>query len=562
MRWLVALSLVSGCSLVFDPSRVPASDCPASPRRCPEVANATATCVEATCGYTCASGFRDADGLAETGCEASCVEVPGPSRLTSISGSSPTSLRWRFPAVPEASAYRLCTGIAAGSQTCVTVPVGACVAGTCEVETSDLPSGTLVSAQVQSLNACQTASSETTAARAVGFTFVTTAVVAWAPEGACSPPTVTTTADTLSVEQPALCTSTATIGDELWRDGTFDVDLRFSGQLGAEAMAGLVFSTGTRRLSVTTGTAALGSVDAPTQLRESSMGQGFGALASSIATVPPDVFRRLRVVVQGPVFSVSLGPVEGPYREVLRFHDDQAPAARRLGLMTWAQGRGRAEFQRLTVTSEAVLPARGSASDRWTFQSDGGATSPARVLRSFGAEVRFEPCPAFLPACAGCALPPVEACARVQKVPLLAGSITVDPPVGVDTTQPWSLRLRFAPGLDGGAPAGFLAQGASGPITEVRTAWTDAGVVETFNRPWPSNAPAMTPDQWHLLEHTFEPDAGRFSVRLDGQPVQLVAPVFPPRVGRLNKHLGAITVGGGGLNALDVWVGEISISQP
>ncbi len=164
--------------------------------------------------------------------------------------------------------------------------------------------------------------------------------------------------------------------------------------------------------------------------------------------------------------------------------------------------------------------------------------------------------------CAGCALPPVEACARVQKVPLLAGSITVDPPVGVDTTQPWSLRLRFAPGLDGGAPAGFLAQGASGPITEVRTAWTDAGVVETFNRPWPSNAPAMTPDQWHLLEHTFEPDAGRFSVRLDGQPVQLVAPVFPPRVGRLNKHLGAITVGGGGLNALDVWVGEISISQP
>ncbi|MDX2011224.1 MAG: hypothetical protein SFW67_13580 [Myxococcaceae bacterium] len=562
MRVLLALSLLTGCSVLFDPSRVPPSDCPASPSRCPEVANAIATCVEATCGFTCAPGFRDADGVAATGCEASCAEVPGPSRLTSISGGSPTSLRWRFPTVPEASAYRLCTGVAAGSQTCVTVPLTACVEGVCEAVTSELPSGTLVSAQVQSLNACQTASNEMAAARAVGFTFVTTNLTTWTGEGLCMPPTVATTADTLSVEQSGGCTSTGTIGDELWRDGTFDVDLRFSGQLGTEAMAGLVFSAGARRIGVTTGTAALGTVDAPTQLRESTMGQGFTALASSIATVPPDVFRRLRVVILGPLVSVSLGPVEGPLREVMRFHDDQAPGPRRLGLMTWTQGRGRAEFQRLTVTSEAVLPPRGPVSDRWTFQSDGGATSATRVLRSFGGEVRYEPCPAFAPACATCALPAAEACVRIQKVPVLGGSLSVDPPVGVDTTRPWSLRLRFAPPLDGGAPGGFLAHGASGPITEVRTAWGDGGVVETFNRPWPAGAPPLTQDRWHLLEHTFEPDAGTFSIRVDGQPVPLIAPAFPPRFPRQNKHLGAITVGGGFLNALDIWVGEISISQP
>jgi hypothetical protein len=552
--WLV--SLLSGCSLLFDPSRVPESDCPASPRRCPERANATAVCVEASCGFTCAEGFRDADGLADNGCEASCTEVPGPTRLTSISGGSATSLRWEFPSVDGASAYQLCTGVAAGSRACVTVPVSACSNGVCEVETPGLAPSALVFGQVQSLGACQNPSSEASAAGAEGFTFVTTGLQAWAAEANCMPPTVTTTADTLAVEQPAFCTSTVSLGDERWRDGTFEVDLRFSGQLGGEVMAGIVLSSGSRRLAITTGTAALGSIEAPTQIRESLTGQAFVTLASSIATVPAERFERLRVVVSGPLISVNVGPPTGPLREVIRFHDDRPSAPRRLGLITWSAGRGRVEFQGLTARSAAALPARGITTQAWRFQADGGASGGVRLLKA-GEGLRFERCPSFTAACPECGVPPAEACARIQRVPFVSGgSITVDPPVGIDTTTPWSFRLRVAPPRDGGALLGVLAQGPSEAITGARTSWADGGVIDSFGREWPAT---LTEDRWHLIEHTFQPDAGTFSLRVDGQPLTLSMPAFPARP-RANKHVGAVTVGGGLF--IDVWIGEISFSQP
>jgi hypothetical protein len=152
-------------------------------------------------------------------------------------------------------------------------------------------------------------------------------------------------------------------------------------------------------------------------------------------------------------------------------------------------------------------------------------------------------------------VPPSGAtCFRVQKIGLLFGSVTVDVPAGIDSTRPWSMRLRLAPPADGGAPNGFPAFGSSGGLLQAQ-GW-DAGV-SSFSRDWPVG---LAVDRWHVIEHAFDPAQGRFSVRLDGAPVPLLNPVFPPR--GTDKHLGAITLGAGYFNSIDFWLNSVEFSQP
>ena len=97
----VLLAALSSCSVLFDPSKVAASGCPTSAERCASPANARASCQGSACAFECFEGFRDADGVADNGCEASCVVLPAPASLNVTSVTDGTSLSWTFTAVPN-----------------------------------------------------------------------------------------------------------------------------------------------------------------------------------------------------------------------------------------------------------------------------------------------------------------------------------------------------------------------------------------------------------------------------------------------------------------------------
>lgn len=548
------LALLSGCSVLFDPSKVPLSGCPTTAERCSTPANARAICQASACAFECFEGFRDADGVADNGCEASCAVLSAPASLNVTSNPDGTSLTWTFSAVTNAVSYRFCTGVAAGTPTCVTVAPSECAGETCRAQTSGHPSKAQISGQVQAVNGCQVASPE---ARTTGFTVRTNEVLPWSSDSNCMP-MASTAGDVLSVEQTGLCVGSASFGDEQWRNGTFEVELRPSGVLGNNMLGGLVFSNGTRRLALVLGPNAISLDEGATLLRESKSNGPWRYLATSGAALAPDEWNRVRVVLRDGVWSISLGRSSEPLQEIIRYVDTAGTSEPwRVGLHTVTTfGNGRIDFKNLTLGTATQLPATGPSSRAWSFELT-GARPAARANGAAGTNIRFEGCPGF-PSAAACSAatecaPDAGVCARLVKPFLGSGSMSFDLPPGLDTRAPWSLRFRFAGAADGGSVGGSIAWAASAVLLEPENAW-DGGVRGLGGR-WGLSVRA---DTWNLAELHFEPDAGSFSARLNGQPATVTSR-FPPA--NFDPFVGAVLIGGKGLQAGDLWLSDLSISQ-
>ncbi len=549
-RAAMLLVVLSSCSVLFDPTKVPLSGCPTTAERCSTPANARAICQASACAFECFEGFRDADGVADTGCEASCAVLAAPASLNVTSVTDGTSLSWAFSAVANAASYRLCTGVAAGTPTCVTVAPSDCTDGTCRAQTSGHPSKAQISGQVQAVNGCQAASSET---RATGFTVRTTDLLSWTSDSNCMP-MATASGDVLSIEQQPFCLGTASIGDQTWRSGTFEVELRPAGSLGANILAGLVFSSGTRREGVLLGPETAGINEGGTVLREANNSVFWRWQATSGAVLSPDVWNTVRVVLRDRLWSISVGRSPETLREVIRYHDDgNTQDGWRLGLHALTPAlivlSGRMEFRNLTVSTSAELPATGPTSRAWSFTTSG--TLPPVRARG-GSTLRYEPCPAF-PAATACTsntgcTPNGGTCARLTTG---QSSLTFDLPTGLDTQRAWNLRFRFAGAADGGFFNGTIASGASGTLLEPENAW-DGGVRGLGGR-WGLTVRA---DEWNLVDFRFEPRDGGMSARLNGVAASMSG-AFPPFL--WDKHVGAIRVGGGG--PIDLWLSDLSIDQ-
>ncbi len=547
-RTSAVLALLSGCSVLFDPSKVAVSGCPASAERCSTPANARAICQAAACAFECFEGFRDADGVADNGCEASCAVLAAPANFNVTSVTDGTSLSWTFSAVANAASYRLCTSVAAGMPTCVTVAPGDCTGGSCRAQTTGHPGRARVSGQVQAINGCESASPEV---RATGFTVRTTELLSWSSDSNCMP-MATSSGDVLSVEQAPFCLGTATLGDETWRSGTFEFELRPAGSLGGNILAGLVFSSGTRREGVLLGPTA-GINEGGTLLRESNNSVFWRSQATSGAVLVPDVWNRVRVVLKDDLWSISLGRSSETLREVIRYHDDGTTTEGwRLGLHSLTPAlillSGRMEFRNLTVSTATELPSPGPTTQTWSFST----TGPQPPVREQGGNnLRYEGCPSFpaAPACTsitGCT-PDAGTCARLTRGPT---SLTFDLPTGLDTQRTWNVRFRFAGAADGGFFNGTIASGASGPLLEPENAW-DGGVRGLGGR-W---GLPLAADTWNVVDFQFEPRDAGMKARLNGQDAAL-AGRFPPLF--WDKHVGAIRVGGG---QIDLWLSDLSITQ-
>ncbi|MDP1916727.1 MAG: hypothetical protein Q8L14_10795 [Myxococcales bacterium] len=555
-RAAVLLGLLSSCSVLFDPSMVALSGCPTTAERCSTPANARAICQASACAFECFEGFRDADGVADTGCEASCAVLAAPASLNVTSVTDGTSLTWAFSAVANAASYRLCTGVAAGTPTCVTVSPSDCTGGTCRVQTTGHPLKAQVSGQVQTANGCQASSAET---RATGFTVRTNEVIPWTSDSACMP-MVSTAGDVLSVEQNAFCVGSAAVGDEQWRGGTFEVELRPTGVLGANVMGGLVFSNGTRRIGLALGPTTVPVTEGATVLRESKSNGPWRFLATSGVALTPDEWNRVRVVIKDGVWSISVGRGPEPLREVLRYVDGASAAEPwRVGLHTLTPNlfaSGRIEFKNFTLSTATEFPSTGATAQAWAFEP-AGPRPAARVSGAPGTNIRFESCPAF-PAATACSsttscAPDGGVCARLVKNALGGGSMIFDVPPGLDTRAAWSVRFRFAGAADGGFNGGAIASSPSGVLLEPENGW-DGGVRGLGGR-W---GLPVSADTWNFAELTFDPVMGSFSARLNGQSAS-ITPRFPPS--NFDPFVGAIIVGGVGLQTGDVWLSDLSITQ-
>lgn len=561
MRFFVFFAL-TGCSLIFDPSKVSSSGCPLTPERCSAPDNARSICADTACSFECLEGFRDADGMPGNGCEVACTPLVNPASLTVTSRPDGTSLDWSFSTVANAKAYRLCTSVSAGTPACVTIDAAACGASSCQTQTTGHPTKVQVFGQVQAINACDGPSLEAMAARTTGFTQRVTDVTSWGSDSTCMPmPSVS--GDVLAIEQSAFCSGSGPFGDELWRSGTFEVELRPAGVLGPNAMGGLVFSSGTRRIDVLVGTQTIPVGQGSTLVRESRNSAAWQFLATSGAVLVPDQWNRLRVVVKGELWSVSVAKPNEQLREVIRYHDGASTnAAWRLGLHVLTPNlfaAGRMEFRNLTMSSADELPPTGPSSQSWTF-SIAGAQPPVRTTGTAGTQLRYEPCPAFsaAAACRGqtmCTPAPGTTCARVSKGAISGGTLTFDLPTGLDTRQPWNLRFRFAPAADGGySPGAALAFSAQGALLESENA-LDGGV-RGVNGRW---GQPLLADTWNVVDYRFDPTAMTWTAQLNGQLATPTSARFPPA--GWDKHVGAVMIGGQNLEVVELWLSDLTISQ-
>lgn len=488
--------------------------------------------------------------------EPACPAPPeNPQALVATVGAKGGQIAWRWPKVAEATAYRFCTSVPGGTEQCRDLDaVDACAGDVCAAVDDGLTDSVRVTGTVRALDDCGQVGT-TAAASASATPIDTSSAAGWVLERGtgCATATQSVLGDTIALELTNQglqnCTATLVTGDELWGDFTLEGELRFSA-LANRTIAGgfslFVNSSGYRLAAVVAPDDQVGA--RRTQLYRRKDGKD-SSIATSIAAASATGTTFLRLVSKGGVLSFQLGPSRESTREVLRV--PEGPRTGRIGV--GGGGQGRFEISKLRVSTEAVLP-DGGATARLLDFADGGYPADTLVLAPEALTVG--PCPAY-PAAAGCptCAPPGGArCGRCVRGPgFKFPSVAFDLPTGIDARQAWRLSTRFAIAPDAGAGSFPVVVNTPRNSMLGTTAWDQpvGGLEQTYNR-------VLAPGVWHTADWTFEPDAGRWGIALDGQPVTLASPAFPISDGLL--HLGSFTWCNGLVT--DVVLHELTVSQP
>lgn len=563
----LAFLLLSSCSILLDPAKVPALTCPAQPTSCSVRANATARCEGAACAWTCETGFADVDQdlalQASTGCEVQCSMTsapPNPIDITATVGATPGTalLEWTNPGVASKT-FRLCNGAAAGFETQCTDLLAAdvCIAGACKTTLTNFPNGVRVFVRLQSVDACGTEGSKSTAPTVAFAPIDAVAGTGWVMETTCGA-TATWNAGTVGIEQQGFfCTSTLLAGTASWGDFTLQTDIRFSSVSTQSAYAGLVLRNGTQghRVLLLLSPTVNGGDETMRITRRAAAGAD-PSVAESITRVASNEWIPLKVVSRQRIVSVSLNGVE-----VLRWPDTATTPTLEGSLGFALSSSGRAEFRNFGITTRATLPDAGPTSARYDFSNglpDGGFPEDVRVrVPDFAT---LENCPAYgiasnCGADAGCLPSPASRCAHLRTNLFIPAAVAVDVPVGIDTQKSWRLGFNFAATpTDGGASYPVMVRGVNGGLLSVQGNY-DAnlhGLGQDFGR-------KLVPGTWNRAELRFDSVAGRFEVTINGVPVTLANSAFPPA--NWDPHLGAFFFGKSSLG-YDGWVTQIELRQP
>ncbi|MEW5738337.1 MAG: hypothetical protein AB1938_05395 [Myxococcota bacterium] len=506
---LVSGLVASGCSLLFDPSKV-APACPPTP-------------------------------------------PPGPASLVATVGEKSGRIAWAWPGVEGATAYRLCTSVPGGTERCRDVDaVLSCVGGACGTVDDGLTDGVRVTGVVNSLDDCDQASTSS-AATASATPIDTSNASGWTLErgAGCATATPSVLGDTVALELTNLglqtCLATLVTGDELWGDFTLEGELRFSALANTTIGGGFalhVNSTGYRLAAAAAADEAGGTRRSNFYRRKDGRDT---VVATSIVGASGTGVTFLRLVSKGGWLSFQLGPSREAAREVMRVFEGARTG--RIGIA--GGGQGRFEVSHLRVTTAAELPRGGPVASQVDF-SDGGL--PARTLVPFPEALTVGPCPTYASGCASCAPPPGAFCGRCVRGPgFKFPTVAFDLPTGIDPRLPWHMTTRFAIPADAGASSVpvVLATPRNGLLAANNWTLPVGGLGQSYGT-------VLAPDTWHTAEWQFDADAGRWGIRLDGQAVTLADSTFP--LADDTPHLGSFTWCDGLVN--DLVLHEVSVSQP
>ncbi len=468
MRAAACWLLLSGCSLLFDPSKV-APECPST-------------------------------------------DPPVPATLEALSGEGQGLLRWRWPqvAVPET---RLCTTVPGAGERCDVIDASECDGGTCEHLQTSLSDGVRVSGRVQSLDPCsRSAFSEAVSASPIDPSNAGEWILS--QEG-CTSALAGFAGGVLSLEQQGLgCKTSLTVADEGWSSFTLDAELRISSSAdGVKAGFTLAENASGHRLRAT--------AVVPSQIRlfsadlEERLNGTTRVVATGTQSFSSSEWTHVRLVVDGPVASWQQGPLDAGVVEQLRW-TDQAARTGRFGLA--GDGQGRFEVRALRVLSRAVPLPAASANVSFRFGVDGGLPGS----RSLGLALNAISCPSWPAACATCAPAAGASCAVFSRTGLFIdySLLALPQPTGLDPARPFTITARFALPADAGT-------GTTQVVDSLPFSLLDSSPTQTkvAGQVVGGGLAAAT---WHFVSWTFAPDAG-LSATVDGTPAASAA--WPPTTG-------------------------------
>lgn len=583
---LVGLAfLAAGCSLLFDPNKVPPRDggggggggsgggCTPACRALP---NVLSSCDAGQCGYACQSGFADLDGdLADgggTGCEKSCAGAQpagSPQAVVATVGDPGTVWLLWPPTIPMPDGWVVCLGsaletcgIAGSSELCAAPLDGG--EPLCGAAIDGLPDNFRLQASVTGWSACLGPSSAPPAT--TSFTPVNpldAGRIDLDVNGGCTPSLSVPSAGELEVTLGTGCDLVKLkLGDEEWGDATAQVEVYVSTANAAPALAGLGVQATPAGHVVGAGY-NFKDADRSTVLGYWPAGNWtplYGA--SSVFAPPAGQWVTLQLGVNAGTYSVSTAiGAEDPV-ERIRWPSPEPDAGQlrgKPGMFVYGQGTVRFRNYRLSTWNQ--LPPQGPTSVN--YSPAGGMLPPAWKVRSQapGSVAHFAPCPTNPPEATGCAPgscgPGARGCLRVKRAVLGPGTVLFDLPTGIDVSRSWSYSFRFL-ATDGGTNAPVVTSGVQNVF-----GFPDAPLLFSQGADWSGTLRSgsqdlgvtLQPNTWNHVRFSFEPDAGSIGVRLNGALV----PGYT-RPASWDRHPGALQLGTWG--AMELYVTDINISQP
>lgn len=535
VRALAVIALVSAasCSVLFDPDKVKPTTCPA---------------------------------------------LPGIGGLEAIAGEG-TSLSWEWPAPPaDAGAFKeweLCWGSVEGAPTsCRKIPFARCDGG-CSHRVDGVDAGfsynKRVYAELVERDLCGNEGAVSKASATPingsftdlqGITLSTTCDAGLHIDGS----------GTLLFDQQVTfgsCVSTAVMGDDQWRDSTIDLDVKVTGEIFAGVGTRVSTSATGPRVAMIMTPSLLSQTS--TVLTRRTTGNFDVPVATSSQPVPDGVWQAMRLTSRRETVSLSYG-ARGNLKELLRWTDpDPVPGQLGLAFAAFSLGTvgGRLEVKNLRVLTSAKLPPDDSTKTQsWNFN---GATALSGLRVVGGNKVMTGPCPTGYLAPVGCASCGPNASSQCLELKVNGGDamVTFDVPVGIDETQPWRAKFKFAAHLTENALAPVLLRtGIAPPNATATSAFGGFSLLDATGNNWSAPIRAfenttdavgtIVPGTWTAFEMLFDPAQGRFTVMRNG--MQAANGSYPAGLG---SHLGALTLGGGGaFHNMRGYFTDVEVSQP
>lgn len=569
-QWLfLAAVCASGCSLLFDPSRVDSGvpACPESSASCPARDHAEVECLQEQCVYACRAGFSDRDfdlnAATSNGCETDCsaaAAVANPAGVVATVGmGSSVLLQWPEPA-PPADAYRVCTSTV--PELCTNYPAPAvCDGGVCSAG-FPVPDSQRLQSTVTALSLCRGPATAPPAPSASYASFNGGAPLAYQIDSTCGATITEVAPGVMQVSQNGLCSTTFQASDNQWRNGFVQVDINIAAVSSAPFLVGAAMHSEPSSGYAVAASTTLREAEYCTDLIARTSGNTLTHGATSAFCPQPGRWVTVRLTGEDGMFSLATANEGEPLAERIRWPSTAADAGNRAGrpglFLATLSGTGTAQFRNFRVSTNSSLPPRGPTSAAYDFAS--GQLPAGWKASQSGARVpTVGNCPPWGSAtgCANCAPAGGARCLAVSRQGFVGTPAMFDLPTGIDVTRPWSLSMRLG-AADGGFNNAFLVSTTHGGILDV--AGNSAAPLRTAGQPlgFPMELSA-----WHRATWQFIPDGGSgyVAVSWDGTPR---APLQLPG---WDRHPGRIQLGGAGGYSFfaadyDLVVTDISVSQP